>query len=120
MHVVPHDTHLHIGSLIVGVDQIDLTGPFRGRVAHPTWMQPHRLSVASRSATVFLLIRVPPAWSPCRAPGLGLEQELVPPAVAELAGRLRFRIVEPALLVLPRPELATVVLTSWTELVEAP
>ena len=49
-----------------------------------------------------------------------MEQELVPPAVAELAGRLRFRIVEPALLVPPRPELATVVLASWTELVEAP
>jgi cyclohexyl-isocyanide hydratase len=29
MNVIPHDTHLHIGSLLFeGVDQIDLTGPF--------------------------------------------------------------------------------------------
>jgi cyclohexyl-isocyanide hydratase len=29
MHVIPHDTHLHIGSLLFeGIDQIDLTGPF--------------------------------------------------------------------------------------------
>jgi hypothetical protein len=29
MTMIPHDTHLHIGSLLFeGVDQIDLTGPF--------------------------------------------------------------------------------------------
>ena len=27
--MIPHDTHLHIGSLLFeGIDQIDLTGPF--------------------------------------------------------------------------------------------
>ena len=27
--MIPHDTHLHIGSLLFeGLDQIDLTGPF--------------------------------------------------------------------------------------------
>jgi cyclohexyl-isocyanide hydratase len=34
--MIPHDTHLHIGSLLFeGVDQIDLTGPVRGALAHP-------------------------------------------------------------------------------------
>jgi len=29
MYMIPHDTHLHIGSLwFEGIDQIDLTGPF--------------------------------------------------------------------------------------------
>jgi hypothetical protein len=29
MNMIPHDTHLHIGSLLFqGIDQIDLTGPF--------------------------------------------------------------------------------------------
>jgi cyclohexyl-isocyanide hydratase len=26
--MIPHDTHLHIGLLFEGIDQIDLTGPF--------------------------------------------------------------------------------------------
>jgi len=29
MYMIPHDTHLHIGSVLFeGIDQIDLTGPF--------------------------------------------------------------------------------------------
>jgi cyclohexyl-isocyanide hydratase len=29
MKMIPHETHLHIGSLLFeGLDQIDLTGPF--------------------------------------------------------------------------------------------
>jgi hypothetical protein len=46
----------------------------------------------------------------------------MPLAVAELAGRPPFRprIVKPALLVPPRPELAPVLLASWTEPMEVP
>jgi cyclohexyl-isocyanide hydratase len=38
--MIPHDTHLHIGSLLFeGVDQIDLTGPFEvlSRIPNATY-----------------------------------------------------------------------------------
>jgi cyclohexyl-isocyanide hydratase len=40
MHMIPHDTHLHIGSLLFeGIDQIDLTGPFEvlSRIPNSTY-----------------------------------------------------------------------------------
>ena len=40
MKMIPHDTHLHIGSLLFeGVDQIDLTGPFEvlSRIPNATY-----------------------------------------------------------------------------------
>jgi cyclohexyl-isocyanide hydratase len=40
MNMIPHDTHLHIGSLLFdGVDQIDLTGPFEvlSRIPNATY-----------------------------------------------------------------------------------
>jgi cyclohexyl-isocyanide hydratase len=40
MHVIPHDTHLQIGSLLFeGLDQIDLTGPFEvlSRIPNSTY-----------------------------------------------------------------------------------
>ena len=40
MCMIPHDTHLHIGSLLFeGVDQIDLTGPFEvlSRIPNATY-----------------------------------------------------------------------------------
>jgi cyclohexyl-isocyanide hydratase len=40
MHMIPHDTHLHIGSLLFeGMDQIDLTGPFEvlSRIPNSTY-----------------------------------------------------------------------------------
>jgi cyclohexyl-isocyanide hydratase len=40
MPMIPHDTHLHIGSLLFeGVDQIDLTGPFEvlSRIPNATY-----------------------------------------------------------------------------------
>jgi hypothetical protein len=40
MTMIPHDTHLHIGSLLFeGVDQIDLTGPFEvlSRIPNSTY-----------------------------------------------------------------------------------
>jgi cyclohexyl-isocyanide hydratase len=40
MTMIPHDTHLHIGSLLFeGVDQIDLTGPFEvlSRIPNATY-----------------------------------------------------------------------------------
>jgi cyclohexyl-isocyanide hydratase len=40
MSVIPHDTHLHIGSLLFeGIDQIDLTGPFEvlSRIPNATY-----------------------------------------------------------------------------------
>jgi cyclohexyl-isocyanide hydratase len=39
-HMIPHDTHLHIGSLLFeGIDQIDLTGPFEvlSRIPNATY-----------------------------------------------------------------------------------
>src|SRR5215469_7331347 len=38
--MIPHDTHLHIGSLLYeGIDQIDLTGPFEvlSRIPNATY-----------------------------------------------------------------------------------
>ena len=38
--MIPHDTHLHIGSLLFeGIDQIDLTGPFEvlSRIPNSTY-----------------------------------------------------------------------------------
>ena len=38
--MIPHDTHLHIGSLLFeGIDQIDLTGPFEvlSRIPNATY-----------------------------------------------------------------------------------
>jgi cyclohexyl-isocyanide hydratase len=40
MNMIPHDTHLHIGSLVFeGIDQIDLTGPFEvlSRIPNATY-----------------------------------------------------------------------------------
>jgi cyclohexyl-isocyanide hydratase len=40
VNVIPHDTHLHIGSLLFeGIDQIDLTGPFEvlSRIPNATY-----------------------------------------------------------------------------------
>jgi cyclohexyl-isocyanide hydratase len=40
MEMIPHDTHLHIGSLLFeGIDQIDLTGPFEvlSRIPNATY-----------------------------------------------------------------------------------
>src|SRR5580693_8809916 len=40
MHMIPHDTHLYIGSLLFeGIDQIDLTGPFEvlSRIPNSTY-----------------------------------------------------------------------------------
>jgi cyclohexyl-isocyanide hydratase len=40
MPVIPHDTHLHVGSLLFGgIDQIDLTGPFEvlSRIPNSTY-----------------------------------------------------------------------------------
>src|SRR5215471_16610620 len=40
MTMIPHDTHLHIGSLLFeGIDQIDLTGPFEvlSRIPNATY-----------------------------------------------------------------------------------
>jgi cyclohexyl-isocyanide hydratase len=40
MNMIPHDTHLHIGSLLFeGIDQIDLTGPFEvlSRIPNATY-----------------------------------------------------------------------------------
>src|ERR1700734_1625693 len=40
MHMIPHDTELHIGSLLFeGIDQIDLTGPFEvlSRIPNATY-----------------------------------------------------------------------------------
>src|SRR6202044_2583158 len=40
MHMIPHDTELHIGSLLFeGIDQIDLTGPFEvlSRIPNSTY-----------------------------------------------------------------------------------
>ncbi len=48
MHMIPHDTHLHIGSLLFeGIDQIDQTGPFEvlSRIpnsTYPTTVRPQR------------------------------------------------------------------------------
>src|SRR6478672_2815783 len=77
----------------------------------------HRLP--SRSQTErFSPIRVSRAWSRCRAPGLGLEQELVPLTEPEPVGTLRSELV---LVVPPRLEWALArAMTSWTELLEVP
>jgi hypothetical protein len=62
-------------------------------------------------------IRVSRAWSTCRAPGLGLEQQLVPLTEPEPVGSLRSEPV----LVVPRLEWALArAMTSWTELFEVP
>ena len=40
MAMIPHETHLHIGSLLFGgIDQIDLTGPFEvlSRIPNATY-----------------------------------------------------------------------------------
>src|SRR5215470_17221757 len=40
VNMIPHDTHLHIGSLLFeGIDQIDLTGPFEvlSRIPNATY-----------------------------------------------------------------------------------
>ena len=67
---------------------------------------------------MFFPIRVSRAWSTCRAPGLGLEQELVPLTEPEPVGTSHSELV---LVVPPRLEWALArALTSWTELLEVP
>ena len=64
------------------------------------------------------LIPAPRASSPYRAPGLGLEQGLVPLTDPEPVGTLRSELV---LVAPPRLEWALArALTSWTELLEVP
>ena len=87
-------------------------------------MRLHRLSDRSPrwAATVFFPIRVSRASSPCRAPGLGLEQGLVPLTEPGRTLHFRKRVAESVLMVPSRPGLppALVVLASWTELAELP
>jgi hypothetical protein len=79
---------------------------------------PTKATLLTHRLTVFTPIRVSRAWSPCRAPGLGLEQELVPLTEPERVGTLRSELV---LVVPPRLEWALArAMTSWTELLEVP
>ena len=56
--MIPHDTHLHIGSLVFeGVDQIDLTGPFEvlARIPNSTYRLYGKTSAAVRDLRGLLL-----------------------------------------------------------------
>jgi hypothetical protein len=84
--------------------------------------RPKRLSQRGR-LTVLSPIRVSRAWSLCRAPGQGLQQELVavPETVPVETLRLSQTIAEPVLVASPRPESArALVLEPLAETVEAP
>ena len=58
INVIPHDTHLHIGSLLFeGIDQIDLTGPFEvlSRIPNATYRIYGMTSVPVRDLKGLLL-----------------------------------------------------------------
>ena len=56
MHMIPHDTHLPIGSLLFeGINQIDLTGPFDVLSRIPN--SAYRISAGSRSERIMAYAR---------------------------------------------------------------
>ena len=71
--MIPHDTHLHIGSLLFeGIDQIDLTGPFEvlSRIPNSTYRIYGKTAAPVRDIKGLLLTPTPPSpmrrrWMSC-------------------------------------------------------